>query len=324
MKRWGENYMIQVLIRTVKKEMISGNTLKEIERSDMEWFWVDFNQPNELEIAELENTFHFHPLAIEDCISIRQRPKLDYYDGYHFLVTHRLNPDTFEKEELNFFVSDHYIVTYHEHSNPEVNDVTRRFLHAANPEEWNSFYVLHQILDKIVDDYFPIVYSLEDEIDQIETQVDRTRMQELLERLFEIRHSLLTLRHTVHPMRDLLYRIINSTRILKAEAKKEYFSDIHDHLLKLAEMIESNREITNDIRDSYMSLNSHQTNYVMKVLTLVTAIFIPLTFLAGVYGMNFEYMPELTWRYGYFVTLAVMILIGFGMYLWFKKKGWFS
>lgn len=315
--------MIQVLIRTNQNEVISSTSLKELQRSDIEWFWVDFNQPTESEATELKDTFHFHPLAIDDCISIRQRPKLDYYDEYNFFVTHRLNSETYEKEEINLFVSDRFIVSYHHKVSPEVNDVTRRFLHAENLNEWNSYYVLHQLLDKIVDDYFPIVYKLEDEISNIEKKVDKVGLQELMEHLFDIRHYLLTLRHTVHPMRDLLYRVINSTRIIKVQERKEYFSDIHDHLLKLAEMIESNREITNDIRDSYMSLNSHQTNHVMKVLTLVTTIFMPLTFLAGVYGMNFKYMPELSWRYGYYFSIGLMFLVSIGMYMWFKKKGWF-
>ena len=106
--------------------------------------------------------------------------------------------------------------------------------------------------------------------------------------------------------------------------KENTFSDIHDHLLKLTEMIEANRELTTDIRDSYISLNSHQTNHVMKVLTVITTIFMPLTFIAGLYGMNFHYMPELTWKYGYFATLILMVLVAIGMSLWFKKKGWFK
>jgi magnesium transporter len=125
-------------------------------------------------------------------------------------------------------------------------------------------------------------------------------------------------------MRDLLYRMLNSNRLKGIKQKQEYFSDIHDHLLKLTEMIDANREITNDIRDSYLSLNSHQTNRIMKVLTVITTIFMPLTFIAGVYGMNFENMPELTWNLGYFLILSIMFSIGVAMYLWFKKKGWFN
>ena len=136
-------------------------------------------------------------------------------------------------------------------------------------------------------------------------------MNDLLFELFEIRSMLLKLRHTVDPMRDLLYRMLNSSRLIGFADRKAYFSDIYDHLLKLSDIVTANREVTADIRDSYLSLNSHLTNNVMKFLTIMTSIFAPLTFIAGVYGMNFEHMPELTWKYGYFLALGIMAIIAF-------------
>jgi len=191
-------------------------------------------------------------------------------------------------------------------------------------EKWDTYYVFYQILDKIVDNYFPLLYSLEDDLDKIEDNTQNKSMNALMEELFDARYSLLNLRHTVHPMRDLLYRMLNSHHLKGINARREYFSDIYDHLLKLSEMVMSNREITADIRDSYLSLNSHQTNNVMKVLTIITSIFSPLTFIAGIYGMNFEHMPELSWRYGYLFSLTFMIVLGVIMILWFKRKGWFK
>ncbi len=141
--------------------------------------------------------------------------------------------------------------------------------------------------------------------------------------LFQIRYMVLTLRHTVNPMRDLLYRMLNSHHLKGIHIRREYFSNIYDHLLKISEMLISNRELTADIRDSYLSLNSHQTNHVMKVLTIITSIFSPLTFIAGIYGMNFKHMPELIWKYSYFTVLGIMLLISIFMVLWFKKKKWF-
>ena len=121
-----------------------------------------------------------------------------------------------------------------------------------------------------------------------------------------------------------MYRMLNSQRLPGIEQNKAYFLDIYDHLLKLSELIEANREITADIRDSYLSYNSHQTNRVMKVLTVFTSIFMPLTFIVGIYGMNFENMPELKWQYGYFGVMILMTVIGMGMYIGFRKKGWFK
>ena len=134
---------------------------------------------------------------------------------------------------------------------------------------------------------------------------------------------LLGLLQTVNPMRDLLYRMLNSQHLEGVRKRRSYFSDIHDDLLKVSEMITSTREVTTDMRDSYLSLNSHQTNNVMKVLTIITSIFSPLTLIAGIYGMNFEHMPELTWKYGYFLAIGLMFGIGLAMYRWFKKNGWF-
>jgi magnesium transporter len=176
----------------------------------------------------------------------------------------------------------------------------------------------------MVDNYFPLVYKIEDTLSELDENSKGRSMEILLEDLFDTRHDLLSLRHTITPMRDLVYRIINSQRLEELQERKEYFSDIHDHLLKLSEMIEANRELTQDIRDSYISINSHESNHVMKVLTVITTIFMPLTFIAGIYGMNFRFMPELSWKYGYFGALGFMFLVGSWMSLWFKKKGWFK
>jgi magnesium transporter len=192
-----------------------------------------------------------------------------------------------------------------------------------NIEKRDTYYVFYQILDKIVDNYFPLIYKIEDDLDKIEDNIQNKSMNYLMTELFDTRYMLLNLRHTVNPMRDLLYRMLNSHHLSGIRERKEYFSDIYDHLLKLSEMVMSNRDVTADIRDSYLSLNAHQTNNVMKVLTIITSIFAPLTFIVGIYGMNFENMPELTWKYGYFLSLGFMGTIGLLMFLWFKRKGWF-
>lgn len=316
--------MINCLAINENFELLMNCPLDQLKNQDIKWFWIDFNQPTEDEVLELDRSLHFHPLAIEDCIHKLQRPKLDYYEDYCFFVTHSLDESKIEKEEINFFLGKNYIVSFHHHESKEIYDVWQRLKGSKKVNKWDSDLVLYHIIDKLVDNYFPIVYQLEEALDQIENNTTDMTMEALLDRLFNARHNLLKLRHTVTPMRDLVYRMLNSHRLKGIKQKKEYFSDIHDHLLKLTEMIDANREITNDIRDSYLSLNSHQTNRIMKVLTVITTIFMPLTFIAGVYGMNFENMPELTWNLGYFLILSIMLSIGVAMYLWFKKKGWFK
>ena len=317
--------MIKVIGITNDNQLQTNISINEINFENYQWIWVDFNEPTDEELKHLAYTFRFHPLAIEDCVQSLQRPKLDYYDDHTFYVTHIVREEKKEivKEELNFFIGEKFIVTFHRMPAREVDQVWDRLLSQKNTDKWDTFYVFYQIFDKIVDNYFPIIYKIEDELDKIEDNTQNKSMNLLMSELFDIRYMLLNLRHTINPMRDLLYRMLNSHHLNGIRERREYFSDIYDHLLKLSEMVMSNREVTADIRDSYLSLNSHQTNNVMKVLTIITSIFAPLTFIAGIYGMNFEYMPELTWRYGYFLALGSMGIIAVLMFLWFKRKKWF-
>jgi magnesium transporter len=292
---------------------------------ECDWIWVDITEPTEKETQILSNVFTFHPLAIEDCINHQiQRPKLDYFTDLTFFITHALHTKTYEKAELSIFLGENFIVTFHYQNLLELNQVWNRLIASEKLEVWDHYFVFHQVLDKIVDNYFPILYALEDELNGLDDNRNKGSMEVQLDQLFDIKSDLIKLRHTINPMRDLLYRMLNSHHLKGIQDRKEYFSDIYDHLLKLSEMVDSNREMTNDLRDSYLSLTTHQQNKIMQVLTVITTIFMPLTFIAGVYGMNFENMPELTWKFGYFFILIVMAILGLFMFYWFKKKGWFK
>lgn len=316
--------MIRTISVSPSGHIQTGQSLDTLLSNPDHWYWIDFNDPTDEEIQLLDKPLQFHPLSIEDCIHTLQRPKLDYYDDFHFFVFQALNGESMQKEEVDLFLGRNYIVTYHSASTHEVDEVWKRLELSKVTNEWNPSIVLYHILDKIVDNYFPHVYRIEDLLNEIdENSADRS-MEDLLEDLFDTRHELLSLRHTITPMRDLVYRMINSHRLSGVLEQKEYFADIHDHLLRLAEKVEASRELTTDIRDAYLSMNSHETNRVMKVLTVITTIFMPLTFIAGVYGMNFENMPELSWQYGYFGALFAMLVIGVIMFFWFRKKGWFK
>jgi len=223
---------------------------------------------------------------------------------------------------VDVFVGQNFIVTFHKQSTWGINQVWER-LKTDESFQIGPFHVFYRILDKLVDDYFPPLYHIEDVLNDLEENTQDETIQEIIEKVFDIRSDLSKLRRTIVPMRDLLYRIINSDRLQRIKEQHIYFHDIYDHLLKLVEMIEANREITSDIRDSYLSLNSNRMNTIMMTLTVITTIFMPLTFIVGIYGMNFDYMPELHWKYGYFTVLGVMALIAAAMFLWFKKNGWF-
>ncbi|WP_114569683.1 magnesium/cobalt transporter CorA [Exiguobacterium flavidum] len=317
--------MIRTLLITDADEVILDPSFDRIFAPDVKWYWVDFNQPTEEERQLLATRFNFHPLEIEDCFHFLQRPKLEYYEDHSFFVLHAIEEETLDSLEVNLFVSNSFLVSYHEHMVNELDTVWKLFSKTNQHRPHLSLEITHKIMDKIVDAYFPIVHSLEDQIFALEGRYENKGGDKgIIEDIFDIRSDLLELARTVIPMRDLLYRVLESKRLSIQEHRKAFFQDIYDHLIKLSGMIEYNREMTSELRENFVSLNSYRMNNIMKTLTVITTIFMPLTFIAGVYGMNFENMPELRWKYGYFLTLGAMLLIGVSMGIWFKKKRWFE
>ncbi|MDO3676566.1 magnesium/cobalt transporter CorA [Paenibacillus ehimensis] len=316
--------MLRICAVTHDSDLLTDIGLERLDDPDIAWYWVDFNQPTEQEAKLLESHFRFHPLAIEDCYHLLQRPKVDHYETVHFFVLHALNPRTLSAQEVDMFLGSRFLVTFHFGQQPELDEAWQRMQEQPSCQEKGHLYAAYLVMDKLVDEYFPAVYELEDELLGIEAGSRKRSVQQMMDDIFEIRGRLLKLRRTIVPMRDLLYRIVNSERIEGVKEHLFYFTDVYDHLLKLAEMIESNRDMTADMRDSYISMNSNRMNTIMKTLTVITTIFMPLTFIAGIYGMNFDYMPELKWHGGYFFVLGVMFGIGAGMFWWFKRKGWFD
>lgn len=316
--------VLRIAALTTQREIRFLNRLEETNDEAFVWFWADMSEPTDSETRLLDTFFHFHPLAVEDCLHLLQRPKLDHYEGFHFFVLHAIDPRQLGVEEVNLFLTGRYMVTYHSLPSKAVDEAWAKL--AQHPASFSKgpVYAAYAVMDKLVDHYFPAVYELEDLIADIDAADRRGRSKQVMDDVFDIRSRLLKLRRTIVPMRELLYRVINSERIAGAREYHAFYTDVHDHLLKLSEMIESNRDLTADIRDSYLSYNSDRMNTIMKTLTVITTIFMPLTFIAGVYGMNFIYMPELQWRWGYFAVLAAMIAVGLGMFAWFKRKGWFD
>ena len=316
--------MIRTMAMTKDQQLIEDFPLEDIKHNQYEWYWVDFSGPTTKEELLLDTFFHFHPLAIEDCLMRLQRPKLDFYDDYHFFVIHKFNEETLIAEELNIFLADHFIVTFHKNEIPEIDKVKK--LLEEHPKYWErgTVFLTYQMIDQIVDSYFPLVFKIEDHLNALEDELTYQHNVNAMQKVFEFRSDLLHLRRTILPMRDLLYRILSSYRFALKKSERAYFGDIHDHLDKLTEIVESNRELTADMRDSYMAMTSSRMNGIMMMLTIVSTIFIPLTFIAGVYGMNFDNMPELHGRYSYFIVLGIMLLLVLFMLALFKSRGWFK
>jgi magnesium transporter len=315
--------LIRIIAITKDLTPIYDLPLDDLSKETILWYWMDFNNPSQEETNLLDTYFHFHHLSIEDCVFLFNSPKLDYYDKYNYLVLNALTKDTLTPLEVSLFVGNNYIVSYHD---AELNELDEAWTRAkTNEKNWNKgpSYIAHQVLDEIVDSFFPAINKIENKLAEIENNDKRKPTKDLINEIFEMRSDLLKLRRIVTSMRDLLYRILNSQRLEGFNEHKLYFSDIHDHLVKLSYMVDSNREMTSDMRDNYLSINSTRMNRHMMILTVITSVFIPLTFIVGVYGMNFENMPELTWKYGYFIILILMAIIAIEMLLWFRRKGWF-
>lgn len=313
--------MLHTLLVTNDLKIILDVPLERSAEKDVKWFWVDFDHPTAAEGELLKTHFNFHPLAIEDCFQFLQRPKVDYYEGYNFFVLQNMNPDSLSPDEIDLFVGPNYLISFHLSPSSEIELIRQQKLGLESTLAKGPMYLAYLLMDQIVDGYFPLMYKIEDKMNTLDSVQAHPNF---IEDLYLLRDQLLTLRRTIVPMREMLYRILNSDQLVIPREQRLYFKDVDDHLLKLTEMIESNREITADMRDSYISLNSNRMNTIMKTLTIVASIFIPLTFIAGVYGMNFHYMPELAWHWGYFTVWGIMLAIVFGMILGFKMKGWFK
>ncbi|ASA25614.1 magnesium/cobalt transporter CorA [Paenibacillus donghaensis] len=319
--------MIHTMAVTPTGEVLTGIPLAELQLENYAWIWADFDMPTEAETLLLDTYFHFHPLAIEDCMHILQRPKLDYYEKVQFFVLHALNDQTLEAEEVDLFLSHNFLVSYHHDQKPEMNEAWEQVkseIHSRKGWSGGPMAAAYRVMDKLVDKYFPSLYNIEDDLADLESRGSTESVEELMGQVFDVRGRLLKLRRTIVPMRDLMYRIVNSQHVQSNGEERIYFGDIYDHLLKLTDMIEVDREMTADLRDSYISLNSNRMNSIMKTLTVITTVFMPLTLIAGIYGMNFKVMPELEWNYGYFGVLLLMVVLGIGMFGWFRRSGWFK
>ena len=284
-----------------------------------EWVWIDLSSPTKEEAAALFRFYHFHPLAVEDCLdAINQRPKVDFFDEYMFLVIYALK-ENYLMEELDIFVSERLIITYHQKAIKEIEEAWG--LSTESPPA-TPIDVLHQLMDKVVDEYFPKAYDIEERLNALEENAELLSIKELMNHLYDLRMIIFRIRRVILPMNDLLYRITHTEKMTLISEKQYYFNDVYDHLLKLREMIEGYRDFSADLRDNYMSVNSNNMNETIMALTVNTTIFMPLSFIAGLYGMNFSFMPMAGWRNGFWYVMLVMGVSAVLMIIFFMAKGW--
>ena len=293
--------------------------------------WIILTSPSQNELMEiLHDAFAFHPLTIEDCQSQGyQVPKIDDFGSYLFIVSHALIPpaenfDTLETNELDIFLGKNFVVTVSNGSGMlPVEDVLARIKKDERLLSNESDFLCHAILDELVDDYMPLLDKMDEEIDWMEDKVLEKPSPQILQRVLSLKHITLSLRRIISPQRETMNRLSRDDFSVISPKHRIYFRDIYDHLVRLQDLMESVRDVVSGALDIYLSVTSNKLNEVMKALTIVSTIFLPLSFFAGVYGMNFHFFPEITWKYGYLYVWGLFIAVGSFMIWYFKKKGWF-
>jgi len=289
--------------------------------------WVDVEKPIENDMGFLEKHFNFHPLAIEDCMTAIQRPKIDRYDNYLFIVLHAAtlgsHKDKATSLELDSFVGENYVVTVHLKSIPSVTGTWERCVKNSAIVSRGAAYLFYFLADALVDNYFPIIEKLDKEIQKTEDAVFKESDSAILSRIFDLKENVFILRRLLGPQRETMNFIARGGyQPIIPENLSIYFRDVADLLARINDNLDTYRDTLTSVLDGYMSVTSKKLNEIMKVLTIIATIMMPLTLITGIYGMNFRHMPELQTRYGYFLVIGIMLSIGLGMLLFFKKKKW--
>ena len=290
-------------------------------------YWWDFNTPSHEENRILSDKFHFHPLAIEDCVADIHYPKIDFYETYLYLVVHGVDVDLSEKQgfapkELDIFLGQNFLITYHKKDARSVTEVMRRVKENSPIFDYGLDFVLYSILDILVANYVPVLDSIEEQLEEVEEVIFDRPEQAALKDILAVKRTLMRLKKTVFPQREVINHLARNEYQFVQPKTQAYFRDVYDMLYRMAEMIESFRDVSTAMVETYLSTVSNRMNEIMKVLTLFSTIFLPLGVIAGIYGMNFDYMPELHWKYGYPFALGLMLLVALSLIGYFKWKKW--
>ena len=292
------------------------------------FFWLDLTAPGEAQVDQLRELFGFHPLALEDALHFGQRPKIDAYEDYIFIVFYGArDPEQGSAEllrEVQMFVSGKYLVTIHMDELPALDEQRS---HLEGLVLHSEQFLLYRVFDALTDSFFPPLARMDDEIDELEAAVLQGPTDEQLQRLFAMKRSLVAMRKIVTPQRDLFARSIDQIAELPGLQldERDYFRDVYDHLIRISDLIDSYRDLLSSTTDLYLSTVSNRQNEVMKQLTIVGTIFLPLSFITGFFGMNFSWLVNQgiasTWSF-FVLGLGSMLLTCLFLLRFFRRKGW--
>jgi magnesium transporter len=295
--------------------------------------WVNVDGlGDERTIRRLGEMFEIHPLALEDVVHVHQRAKVEEYPQHLFIVMRMVwVNDSIHSEQLSMFLREGLVLTFQEHLGDCLDPVRQRLKdHRSSLRGLTAGHLAYAIIDAVVDGYYPVVQEFGDWIEELEDRIPHERGAGVIGEVHEMRRDLLYLRRCIWPLRETLHILVRDQHRQFAEDTRLHLRDAYDHAVQIMDVVETYREMCADLRDFYYAVVSQRTNEVMKVLTIVATIFMPLGFIAGLYGMNFDTevspwnMPELKWRFGYLYALVVMFSVAAGMLLFIWRRGWLN
>ncbi|BET57778.1 magnesium/cobalt transporter CorA [Geobacter sp. 60473] len=290
--------------------------------------WLDMEGIHRPELLKtLGECYGIHPLTLEDILNTDQRPKLEDFDDYLFVVLKMLSlqPDgSLTAEQVSFVLGPSFLISFQEGFKGDLFDSIRRRLreNRGKLRKSGADFLLYSLMDAIVDYYFVILEDLAERIEELEEEVIAGPSRKTVVKIQHLKRETIFLRKSVWPLREVLGRLERRESPLVRGETVIYLRDVYDHCIQIIETVETFRDLLSEILDIYLSAIGNRTNEVMKVLTIIATIFMPLTFIAGVYGMNFRYMPELEWHWGYPAVLLLMLLVSLGMGIFFRRKRW--
>ena len=315
------------------EEGFTEKDLPELLADETNVVWVDFlgETEEQVEITKqaLLNIFKFHHLTVEDCLEKRNQPKVEGFSDYFYFIFHGIKPGVtsstnFATKELDGYLGKNFVVTFHTEHFKTLKAVKQQIRTNTFACHRGAAYLLHQILDQLVDLYMPIIDDFENATNRLEDRVFLMKNSDnkILEEIMDLRRSVVRLKRISVRQLDVLYRISHGEFPQIPDNILPFYRDVHDHLLRISDLSESYRELGNGLFDIHFSVTANKTNDIIKFLTIFSAIWLPLSFIAGVYGMNFENMPELKTQRGYFFTLGLMALVAASLIGYFWYKGW--
>jgi magnesium transporter len=290
--------------------------------------WINIDGLQEVKIVErIGAHFGIHPLVLEDILHTGQRPKAEDLGDYLFIVLkmvyHDENEDEITGEQVSLILGPNYIISFQEREGDIFNQIRERIRNAkGRVRKMGSDYLAYALLDAIVDHYFVVLEKLGETIESLEEELVTNPTPETLHTMHKLKSTMIFLRKSVWPLREVIAALERGESPLIEKSTEIYLRDVYDHTIQVVETIETFRDMVSGMLDIYLSSVSNRMNEVMKVLTIIATIFIPLTFIAGIYGMNFKFMPELEWHWGYPAALVIMLILVAFMVMYFRKKRW--